>query len=168
MLLAFYSLTSQTMQGNWMIGGSAYFSSYSYDHQEGSKNVLFVSPNAGYFIRNNFAAGALLEYSHYSNYDYEVFDFDPYLRYYFLSIGDKAKFLGQAKGGFRLSSVSFPGQTNKSFDIGIGAGISLFLNQNIALEGVVNFKSFLTSTFPANYIINFNIGFQYFLWSDKG
>jgi hypothetical protein len=73
-----------------------------------------------------------------------------------------------AKGGLRFEKTNFPGDAYRTFDIGIGTGLSLFLNQHIAVEGIVSYTSYWNKNFSTSSIITFNIGFQYFLRSDKG
>ena len=111
---------AQTSKGNFLLGGSVSFNSAKEKvtlegTSETSKptTTLAFTPNAGYFIMDNLAVGGSLTLLSVNEKESETktstFLFAPFVRYYFLSLGENVKFLGQ--GSFGIGSISVDGES---------------------------------------------------------
>ncbi|HCF64180.1 MAG TPA: hypothetical protein DEU93_08520 [Chitinophagaceae bacterium] len=151
---------AQTAKSTWLLGGSAGFNS---SKQGDFKWTQFnLSPNAGYFFMNNLAAGLSLDFSSYKeeNTDAQtMFSVGPFIRYYFVDLGPKAKLFGHGNIGF--GSAKFGGNSEGFMNWGIKAGPAFFLNPSIALEATVGYGSFKYSDADdATNTFGVNVGFQ--------
>lgn len=130
----------QTSKGSWLIGGGITFTSSKtgdFDQTDFS-----ITPGAGYFFANNFAAGASIWFSSSKTEgdDAEtLFSFNPFLRYYFLNIGTNAKLFGQ--GTFGFGSAKILGDSEPFTNWEISAGPAFFLNKNVAVEMALSYGS---------------------------
>lgn len=158
-VIAAVSANAQTGKGTWMLGGSAGFSSGKYSGGSSTTNVN-ISPNAGYFFADNFAAGALLSFASMSNGGTQTnFGIAPFARYYFLPLGEHAKLFGQAAFGF--GSEKSPNTSSQSSTMWeIKAGPAFFLNENIALETTLYYNSDKVKSTPAYNTFGLSVGFQ--------
>lgn len=158
------ALNAQTMKGTWMLGGNANFSS-ARPNVSGAKSTTTIglNPNVGYFLINNLAVGASLGLTSYSSAGLSATQFaiGPFVRYYVVDLGPKAKLFGQ--GQFGYGSLKFEdedAETNVGW--GLGAGVAYFLNPSIALEGLLGYNSNKSNetNAVANNAFTFNVGFQ--------
>lgn len=172
-LLAF-SLASQaqTSKGNFLLGGSVTFNSAKEKVTfEGSSETsqatttLGFTPNAGYFIMDNLAVGGSLTLLSVNEKESDsktsTFLFAPFVRYYFLSLGENVKFMGQ--GSFGIGSLSFDGESQSINSWAVNAGPAIFLNSNTALEITLGYNSTGYKEEGAKFRTNsigFNVGFQ--------
>lgn len=158
---------AQTSKGSWLIGGGITFSSSKtgdFDQTDFS-----ITPGAGYFFANNFAAGAGIGFASSKEEGEDattLFSFNPFLRYYFVDIGSKAKLF--ANGTFGFGSAKILGDSEPFTNWEISAGPAFFLNKNVALEmalayGSLKFKDAddATNSFGAK------VGFQIHLSPSK-
>lgn len=138
------SLMAQTQKGSVMIGGTAGFSSSKTgDYTETDINL---SPMAGFFIMDQLAIGGGVNFGVSSlKFDGETSSVtsvgvQPMVRYYFNGSG-KARFFGQAN--FQYASVKFEEEDAQSgIGFGAGVGIDFFLNDHVAIEGLLGYNSF--------------------------
>lgn len=143
----FINANSQITKGNWMLGGSAGFSSIQNLSIYGGNNtsIVNVTCNVGYFITNKLAIGLK------PNVMYESVKTDngrlsqnnsavgPFVRYYFFPVDGRVNFftegsyaLGVSKSyGNGISNYDWSNQTNTFSIIG---GPAIFLNSSVALE----------------------------------
>ncbi len=133
---AFTQANAQFAKGSLMLGGNVGFSSTSVAGT--STTQIGFSPLVGYFFTPEFAAGAQIAFVSVSagGQSESVFAFGPFLRYYFVNT-DKTGVFGQ--GEFALASYSGGGSTNTGW--GLGAGVDFFLNESVALEGILKYSS---------------------------
>ncbi len=167
LLLACIQLQAQTQQGSMMIGGNAGFANSS--QGDFSTTVVSINPSIGYFVIDKLAVGASLGISFFSGDLFEgtSFGVGPFARYYFTD-GSNIRPFGQA--GFDWSSFKpkeGDSQSNTGFDIGVGA--SLFLNDHVAIDGIIGYNSMKadgeddsTNTFGITF------GVQAFFGGDSG
>lgn len=131
--------SAQTQKGNWLVGGSANFSSVK--QGEFSATSFGISPMAGYFIVEDLALGASLNFSSFKEEDDDAsteFSIGPFVRYYFVDLGPSAKLFGQANVAFGSSKyINSEGFT----EWGISAGPAIFLNPHTALEITLGYGS---------------------------
>lgn len=132
-LLLTLTAQAQTSKGSWLIGGSASFvSSKTGDFDQ---TDVSISPGAGYFFANNFAAGAGISFASSKQEGDDattLFSFNPFLRYYFLDIGPKAKLFGNGSFGFGSAKILGDSESFTSWEI--AAGPAIFINQHVAIE----------------------------------
>lgn len=155
--------TAQTTKGNWLLGGSASFSSSKTgDYKETN---FFIAPGAGYFFADNFAAGASISFisatadDGIDEYDANAFGFAPFLRYYFVKLGNNSKLF--ANGMFGFVSGKSDGESTNATMWQISAGPAIFLNPSIALEFALAYGSNkFKDADDATNTFGINVGFQ--------
>ena len=152
--------SAQTQKGNWLVGGSGTFAST--EQGEFKVTSFGISPTAGYFIADNLAIGASLNFTSYKEDDDDdavtSFSFGPLVRYYFVNLGPSAKLFGQADLAFGSTKyVESEGFT----EWGISAGPAIFLNPHTALEITLGYGSqkYKDADDAAN-TFGVNVGFQ--------
>lgn len=144
-----------TNQGTFLLGGSSnlglsFLSDKSKfgdgDFNDGSKFTSFtLSPEVGYFLINNFAAGLSIDVNSSKN---KADNFEatssfilagPFARYYF----DKFYVGGSVGLGSSKSESTFSEGESKSSLTGwsVGAGYALMLTDAVALEPQINYSS---------------------------
>lgn len=126
-----------------MIGGTAGFSS-SKTGDVTETDIVF-SPMAGFFVIDQLAVGGGLGIGVSSvKQDGETFSattlgIQPMVRYYFNGSGNM-RFFGQAN--FQYASVKFEDQdAQTATGFGAGVGVSFFLNNHVAIEGLLGYNS---------------------------
>lgn len=137
-------------QGDIMVEGSIRFSSSDDKATEIKTNKFNFTPQVGYFINENFAAGV-----YFDIYNEKVdryagtkdivksnnFNVGVFGRYYFLELGQRFKFYGQANLGFAHSkqTTELPNLTTESKGSGINVGADLGVNYFITPKIAINF-----------------------------
>ncbi|HTH55637.1 MAG TPA: outer membrane beta-barrel protein [Cyclobacteriaceae bacterium] len=153
-LTLFNAAFAQFNMGRMLVGGSVGFSSTSQKSSSGGVSsttdytTLAFGPSLGYFVANNFAAGAGVNWSS-SKYSSDggpsttssSFMFVPFVRYY-IAPG----FFGQGTFGFGSSKTASSVSTVKgsATQWSLGIGYAYFLNDHVAIEPIVQYQ--LTST----------------------
>jgi outer membrane protein len=135
---------AQTTSGNMMVGGSVDYTSYT--RQGGSPsdyNEFTFSPSFGYFISDNFAAGASLSIgtrrtgTGSAKTTESSFGIGPFARYYKFTSNDRFAFFGEAGLSFASGKTDPPlGNVTKNSSIGfyLSPGAAFFFNEHWALE----------------------------------
>lgn len=138
------TLSAQTNQGQWLMGGSVSFTNQSVSGSSGSSSTFQISPSVGYFLRDNWAVGTFFSYENQSSSgssgSESQLDISSFTRYYFTNIGNNAKLLGEFSFGFGSQSSG----SSSSISLtkwGFSAGPAFFLNKNVALETLLFFNS---------------------------
>ncbi len=174
------NLHAQLNRGQWLVGGSAGFSTSSYNAGNvSSKATNFqLSPGIGYFVFDKLAIGlrAAVNYS----YDVEKFgipsnNFDtkrsglgltPYVRYYFLPKTNKINILADVsysdvntKITTVVSDLPNSSVTNNEHAFTFAAGPAFFINRHIALEITASYEIAKYGTLSQNIFL-INAGFQ--------
>ena len=162
LLIVSAGLSAQTMQGQWMVGGTAGFNSTSNDPDGGADAVTTfnLNPNIGYFVIDNLAIGLNLGFESHSGAG-SVFSVGPQVRYYFVNLGESAKLFAQGRFGFASFSPE-EGDSYSGTEWGVGVGLAYFLNPHVALEGLLEYSSLTPNSdfdFKQN-TFGFNVGFQ--------
>lgn len=157
--IAALSTNAQTGKGTWLLGGSAGFSSGK-SSGSSSTTTVNISPDAGYFFADNFAAGLNLGFQSQSNGGTATnFNVGPFARYYFLPLGDHAKLFGQGAFGFGTFKPSSGSSINSTM-WEIKAGPSFFLNESVALETALFYNSDKVKSSSAYNTFGLSVGFQ--------
>jgi hypothetical protein len=153
------TVQAQTEKGSWIAGGSASFNSIKPSGLNSSVTMVSVMPGAGYFVTNNLAIGAQVQFQSASE-SYSTFSAAPFVRYYFLPLGANASLF--ANGSFGYGTFKFVGGNSNSFTLWqLAAGPEFFLSKNIGLEFSLAYGSTtLGSITTSNKTLGLNIGFQ--------
>jgi hypothetical protein len=156
-------LSAQTVnQGAWMLGGSVGFSSLKVKDAENSTTYFNLSPNVGYYIIDDLAIGARINFLSISeDGDSESnFGFGPFVRYYvtdpiFLQVGYD---LEAAVLDWNL----FLGGEGSTLHAAVG--YSWFLNSGVAIEPSLYLNLYSgDGDFDADYTrFGLNVGVQAF------
>lgn len=164
---------AQINQGQWLVGGSAAFESRKHgDGDAGKSTYISISPNAGYFVIDKLAVGLRTTFESIKFKDEDdassTFAAGPFVRYYFLPLGDKVNVF--ADGTFAFGSVKDAGESNGFTDFAISAGPAIFLSPNTALEFNLNYRSAGGDAFGDDRYNRFGVGvgFQIHLGSGGG
>lgn len=165
LLTSVSSTFAQTDKGDWLVGGTLGFTT-----TKGNSNFN-LSPSAGYFFADNFAAGANvdLKFGKLGDVKSTEFGIGPFARYYF-GKGNLRPFATAAIDYLTNSSKNTTTNFSSSIDgFGwfLGAGGAAFLNQSVALEGIVGFDSKKYSGASANTGFLLKIGFQVYISKSK-
>ncbi len=163
---------SQISRENVMIGGN--ISNMSLGLDDGGAFNMTLSPKAAWFIRNNLALGAYVDFNLMTakglspaiNYGVGALG-----RYYIndpeINVLRKTRFFGEATVGIEGYNPSVGNNTN-GLGISAGPGIAYFVTPNIGLEGLVKYKGIAGfGSSPATNSIVFGVGLQIYLSRSK-
>lgn len=158
--MVFGNVAAQTQKGSWLLGGSASFNSF----KQGDSKATFLdfSPNAGYFVIDDLAIGLNLSFQSIKPDGEDaatLFSAGPFVRYYFVNLGEKTKLFGHANFGFGSEDDGFDKAEFTQW--GIKAGPAIFLSPSVALEIAVGYGSQKYKDFD-DALNNFglSVGFQ--------
>ncbi len=170
----FFSTGAQTQisRENVMIGGNISNMTLGMDNR-GAFNMT-LSPKAAWFIRNNLALGAYLDFNLMTakgispaiNYGVGALG-----RYYIndpeINVLRKTRFFGEATVGIEGHNPSVGNNTN-GLGMSAGPGIAYFITPNIGLEGLVKYKGIVGfGSSPASNNFVFGVGLQVYLSRSK-
>jgi hypothetical protein len=158
MFFAFGAM-AQTERGNWLIGGGFNINTVS------NSTTIGLNPTAGYFVVNNFAVGAtvMLEYDKFGENKSTTFGIGPLARYYFGKSNARPFLNGELN--FLSQKFKFPTGTNTENGVNyfLAAGLALFLNENVALEGLAGYNHTKIKNIEGDGGFGMRIGFQVYL-----
>lgn len=131
------ALFAQLQKGTVLLGGNVGFNNVSADGV--STTVINLSPQALFFTSNRFAVGGLVGVAVQTGngFDATSISIGPAVRFYFNDSGN-SRFFGQFDLGFQ--SVSSQGFSTEAGVIGLGIGADFFLNDRVAIEGVLGYR----------------------------
>lgn len=155
--------TAQTEQGNFLAGGNVQLNTSGHNTQ------VAISPTVGYFFVDNFAGGAILDFSHTkSGVSPDVarsttFSIGPFIRYY---VGN-ANIHPFLQGDVEFSTSKIRAGTESTKLTGttffVGPGLALFLNRNVALEALAGYSHTAYAHQTGSGGFAFKLGFQVYL-----
>lgn len=159
-----FTVKAQTEQGNFLAGGNLQLNT--------SKNntVVALSPTVGYFFVENFAAGAHIDLAYTKTGESPnagkstIFGIGPFVRYY-VGTTNVRPFL-DADVDFRSEKTKIGSATSTtSTGVGFffGPGAAIFLNRNVALEGLAGYQHFAYKDQDGSGGFAFKLGFQVYL-----
>ncbi len=170
MLLITAGTYAQFNKGRMLVGGQVSFTNTPNSEFKG--NALSLTPQFGYFVINNLAVGAGINFNAQKNksdnytYSNTSMQFQPFVRYYFkpgiflhgsYGIGD-----GKAKSGSEEYSYNIYSWTGS-------AGYAIFLNDHVAIEPMLGYKwntvndKGTDGAKTSSSSLYFQIGFQIYL-----
>jgi len=149
----------QTDKENWLIGGNFDLSTVK------NSSAIAVSPMAGYFFANHFALGGNISliYTKIGDNKSTTFGIGPFTRYYFGRSSIKPFLHGEL--GFLTNRQKTPGTQNTENGVSylLGIGTAVFINQNVAIEGLTGYVHSKIKNFDGEGGFAFRIGFQVYL-----
>lgn len=174
-LLIGMSAFSQTQKGYYIIGAQLAGIDLNFQNSQTSFG-LQLQPQVAWFVKDNMAIGGqvligLNTAKGYTSFNYGV---GALGRYYVADkatqITNKSRFFLEANVGLTGNNTKVGGSSTNTngLGLGFGPGLAYFINQNIALEGLVKYNlgiGFGNSTTTNN--IHFNLGFSIHLPGSK-
>lgn len=163
---------AQINKGSWMLGGTGQFSLDA----DNDFYSFSISPNVGYFLLDNLAAGIRPSFGHSSSNfsNYTSIGGNVFTRKYFTLCEKISLFpeLGLSLSGFRqINKFNDTENTGNQFNLMTSLGLTFFLTENFAFEPTVGY-TFFSSTNSFNTGIadgwfqsrslGMNLGFQYY------
>ena len=153
-----------------------------YSNNSLKSTVFILGFDAGYLATDQLQVGLFADLnlvSSNSNTTIKHFGIGPKANYYFKSASDLVPFVSVSGGYFKEENYFF---TRKGYDWNLGAGVSYFLNNYIAVQSVLQYQN---KTYDENFLLfyesdandpnylsaktglntsqlNFNIGFSIF------
>ena len=166
---------AQLQKGYYLIGGD--LGGFSLGFGESKPFSLSITPKAAWFRNDNFAVGGFVDLGVLTQkggpttFNYGV---GPLARYYFgstavntasTSARRSSRFFVEGTVGLQGFNESGGGGSTNGLGIGIGPGLAYFLNQNIALEGLLKYtKAFgFGDNEGGQSQLQFGLGFQIYL-----
>ena len=158
---------SQISKGNWLVGGSAGFASEK--QGDFKTTTVNISPDAGYFFIDHFAAGLRVGFTSAKETGTDAvsaFAVAPFARYYFLPTAQTVNVFADGEYGF--GSAKSSGVSASVNEFKISAGPAVFVSPSVALEFALYYQSMGGKYYVerAN-TFGLNIGFQVHLGGSK-
>lgn len=167
-LMSVFMSAAQIRQGNIMVGGT--ISNMKLGLDRGGVFEMQVSPKAGWFIRNNLALGAFVDFSLLAakgSRPSTSYGIGALGRYYVndptVNVYRKALFFGEATAGFEGYNPA-GGENSNGLGITIGPGITYFITPSIGIEALTKYRGivgFGSSPVVSNLLLG--LGFQIYL-----
>jgi len=149
-------------QGDIMLEGSIRYNTTDDKATEIKENTFNFTPQVGYFISDKFAAGLYFDLSSNKVDNYSgttninktnAFNVGVFWRYYFLELGQRFKFYGQANVGFanakntiELANVPTIESKGSGVNAGLDLGVNYFITPKIAINfGFANLVDYTTT-----------------------
>jgi len=167
-----YMANAQLQRGNIMIGGE--LAAANFGLNEGSGYNFQVTPQAAFFVRDNFAVGPYINLGFAGAKDSPTtFQYGVgVLSRYYLSPGKQGidsllkhgRFFLEGNAGIGGTTISEGGPSANGLDLGVGPGYTYFISENIGLDASLKINGNLgfgnrgtTST------VDFRLGLNIFL-----
>jgi hypothetical protein len=163
-----FATNAQIQKGNVMVGGD--ISRLDLSLNEGNNFSFLLDPKAAWFIKDNVAIGAYLNFEVVTangagtNISYGI---GPLARYY---INDPSiepirhcRFFLEANVGIQGTNPHVGSSTN-GLGLGFGPGLAYFITQNIGLEGLLKYQGIIgfgSSATSSDLLLG--LGFQIYL-----
>lgn len=161
---------AQIQKGNVMVGGN--LANLSLGLNSAKQFSFDLTPKAAWFVRDNVALGAYVNFNLYTAKDYGGSDVGYGVgalgRYYVndpsINLLRHSRFFMEANVGIEGNNPAGSGGSTNGLGIGFGPGIAYFITPNIGLEtllkynGIIGFGSSTTTN-----VLSLNVGFQIYL-----
>jgi opacity protein-like surface antigen len=158
LLLCLHS-NAQTSKGDWLIGGLMQLNTAK------NNTTIEFSPNAGFFLLDNFALGAKLVISYDELGDLKVTSFGvgPFARYYFGKKNIKPFVAADFDYQNQKIKTSVGSSTENAFNFFLGGGVAFFINENVAVETLLGYRHTKVKEEEGNGGLNMKVGFQVYI-----
>lgn len=162
------STHAQIQKGNLMVGGD--ITQLNLSLNTGTNFSFTLDPKAAWFIKNNFALGAYVNFQLItakgagSTINYGV---GPLARYYIsdqtIEVLRRSRFFLEGNVGIQGTNPHVGASTN-GLGIGFGPGLAWFVTSNIGLEALVKWNPIIGfGSEPFSSTLTFGLGFQIYL-----
>lgn len=173
-----YNITfAQISKGTWLIDGNV--SAFMGISDDVNDYNFSAAPKIGYFLNDRLLIGTSAGFTKsFSESESPGFDFkftsnsyniSPFIRYYFpVKNYDVLQYFLQTEFDAAFSQINTFTNNIESIDknndyiLSFGGGLNYFIHQNIALEGILQYRSSFSEDNNQHHII-YNIGLQFFL-----
>jgi hypothetical protein len=151
--------SSQTERGDWLVGGNMSFNTAE------NSSTFRLSPNAAFFAWRNVALGGRLSYDYDKLGDSKLSSFalGPLARVYMG--GEVIKPFSQMDINFlsnkTTTNQSSTTESGRSFFVGLG--LALFINRNVALEGLMGYQNTRVENKSSDGGLAARFGFQVYI-----
>lgn len=167
-LLFALSTKAQITKRNWLVGGSANFSSTTAKlttntgELESKATGFQIVPNVGYFFIDKLAVGTSVGFSFYNpsgdNNNSSGYSVSPFVRYYLLNSENRVNILTHLGYSFSHSKTE-NGFKSDSNGFLLSAGPVIYFNSSVGLELTLNYNTIDNN--DTNYSNLFlGVGFQ--------
>lgn len=159
---------AQIQKGNILAGGD--IANFNLGLKNGSAFTMRIDPKLAFFLQNNFALGAYIDFelSSFSGNTDILYGVGALARYYLNDRNNQnplrhSRFFVEGNIGITGENVSGGSGTN-GLGLGIGPGYAYFITPNIGLETLLKYNGVLgfgNATTQSD--LNLNVGFQIYL-----
>ena len=166
--LSISSAKSQLQKGNVLLGAD--IANLNLSLNTGSNFSALLNPKAAWFIKNNVAVGAFVEFQLITSKGSGTsvyYGIGPLARYYVndptVNPAKHARFFVEANVGINGSNPAV-GESTNGLGLGVGPGLAYFVTPNVGLEGLLKYQGIIgfgSSVTSSNLIVSF--GFQIYL-----
>lgn len=166
------NIKAQTQKGNVLVG--AQLANIGGTFQDGGSTFsLNLTPQAGWFIKDDLAIGPMVNLGLTTGNGSTTFTYGvgAFGRYYIkdksIEVLDKTRWFLEANVGVNGVNVDVDGGSSTNTNglgVGFGPGLAYFITPNIALEGLLKYD--LTVGFGSSttaHRVGLNLGFQIYL-----
>jgi hypothetical protein len=175
MLVFGATANAQLQKGNFMVGGELAAANFGLD--SGSAYSLQITPQAAFFVQDNWAVGPYVKLGFAGANSQTTFDYGvgALSRYYF-SPGEQGldnllkhgRFFLEGNAGIGGRNISDGGGSANGLDLGFGPGYTYFVTKNIGLDASVKFNGNLGFGSAGNTTdLGFRLGLNIFLPASK-
>lgn len=159
LLLSVQLMHAQTEKGDWMIGGTLAFNTAK------KSAVVNFDPQVGYFFVKNLVMGGQLtvDYAEQGSVHLTTLGVGPFVRYYFGESKARPFFTGDMNYLATRFKTETTTTNNNAFGYFLGAGASFFINENVAVDGLLGYRHSKYKNEDGTGGLSFRVGFQVFL-----
>lgn len=160
---------AQIQRGNALVGGD--LANFSIGLKKGAVTDISLSPKAAWFINDNVAVGAYVNFRLQTAKDAgTIVDYGvgPLARYYIndpkVNLLQHGRWFFEGNVGIEGENVSDGGGSTNGLGLGFGPGYAYFITPNVGLETLLKYNGivgFGNATTTSN--LNLNLGFQIYL-----
>ena len=168
MILGSFAASAQIQKGNVLVGGD--FGRLDLGLNSGSNFSVLIDPKAAWFIKDNIAVGAYLNFGLNTAKDAGTsvnYGVGALARYYIndanLNVLKHTRFFLEGNVGIEGNNPAV-GSTTNGLGLGFGPGIAYFVTPNVSLEALLKFQGIVGfgSSVTSNDLV-LGVGFQIYL-----
>lgn len=166
------TVNAQIQRGNVLMGAD--LANFKFGLNSGSQTNISLTPKAAWFIKDNLALGAYVNFSLTTQKDaptYTAYGVGPLARLYINKVNNTnitvikhTLFFLEGNVGIEGTNTSKGGGSTNGLGLGIGPGISYFITPSIGLEGLLKYNGVVGfGSNPTSSVLNLNVGFMIYL-----
>lgn len=160
-LVTVLTTNAQITKGNWMVGGTGYFSNTEVNDENGNELgetfAIGLFPNVGYFLLDNFGTGLIGQFNYGKTKNNDTssssFGIGPFVRYYFLKSDKQINILAD-------TSYVYHNSNSNGGVYNFKAGPVFYFNSSVGLEVTLGYTSTKFSGEFQSNDFRIGIGFQ--------